>query len=215
MIGEKQKTNPLESLSYLLFSNPVLVGGLVIGQLAAGATSLQNGVALTITFLFVTFPVLIFASAFGKVLPKWSRVAVYMLLSAAMLYPAYLVCKNLSATVLDSVGIYLPILAVSTVPSVYSARYSEKHNVGKAALDGLCLSVGFGLVAAVLGMAREFFGNGTIWGVKVSEHTFPAVRLPFWGFILLGFMAAGVAALRLLFHRPDYVEPILDEEGDR
>ena len=212
MTDQKQKTNPLESLSYILFSNPVLVGGLVIGQLAAVATGLQNAVALTVTFLFVTFPVLIFASAIGKKLPKWSRVAVYMLLSAVMLYPAYLICKNLSATVLDSVGIYLPILAVSTVPAVYAARYSENHKVGKAALDGLCLSAGFGVVAAVLGLVREFFGNGTVWGVKVSETIFPAVRLPFWGFILLGFMAAGIGALRILLHRPDYVEPILDEE---
>lgn len=211
-MGTEEKSDLKESLSYLLFSNPVLVGGLVLGQLAAGATNLQNGVALTVTFLFVTLPVLVFAAACGRSLPKWSRVAVYMLLSAAMLYPAYLVCKEISATVFDSVGIYLPILAVSTIPSVYSARFSEKHDVLKAVTDGVCLTAGFGIIAVLLGVIREFFGSGTLWNVKVAESTFPALGLPFWGFILIGFMAAGVAGLRSLCQIPDYVEPIREDE---
>ena len=59
----KEKLLLKRSLDHVFFSNPVLVGGLVIGQLAAGATNLQNGVALTVTFFFVTLPVLVFAAA--------------------------------------------------------------------------------------------------------------------------------------------------------
>ena len=208
----KEKLPLKSSLGYVFFSNPVLVGGLVIGQLAAGATTLQNGVALTITFLFVTLPVLIFAAACGKHLPQWSKIIVYMLISGVMLFPAYFVCRSISPTILDSVGIYMPLLAVSTVPAVYSARFSEKHRVTRAVLDGVFLSLGFGLVAVVLGGAREFFGNGSLWGVKLAQNTFPAVNLPFWGFILLGFMAAGVSGLRIVLKRPDYVPPV--EEGE-
>ena len=40
----KEKLLLKRSLDHVFFSNPVLVGGLVIGQLAAGATNLQNGV---------------------------------------------------------------------------------------------------------------------------------------------------------------------------
>lgn len=200
------------SLDYVFLSNPVLVGGLVIGQLAAGATTLQNGVALTITFLFVTLPVLIFAAACGKYLPRWSKIIVYMLISGAMLFPAYLVCRSISPTVLDSVGVYMPLLAVSTVPAVYSARFSEKHRVTRAVLDGVFLSLGFGLVAVVLGGVRELFGNGSLWGVKLTQHTFPALSLPFWGFIILGFMAAGISGIRIVLKKPDYVPPV--EEGE-
>ena len=42
------KANFKESLAYLFFRNPVLVLGLVIGQLAAGDTTLQNGAALSV-----------------------------------------------------------------------------------------------------------------------------------------------------------------------
>ena len=74
----KEKFSAKDSLAHVFFSNPVLVGGLVIGQLAAGDTSLQTGVALTVTFLFVTVPVLVFAAAAGKLLPRWLRIVTYM-----------------------------------------------------------------------------------------------------------------------------------------
>ena len=74
----------------------------------------------------------------------------------------------------------------------------------KALLDGIALSAGFGIVSIILGAGREFFGYGTLWGIKISENSFPAIRLPFWGFILLGFMAAGIGAVRILYKKPEY-----------
>lgn len=200
----KEKISAKDSFAHVFFSNPVLVGGLVIGQLAAGDTSLQTGVALTVTFLLVTVPVLVFAAAAGKYLPRWSRIVAYMLISGGMLFPAYLICGKIAPMVFDSVGIYLPLLAVSTIPTAYSVKYSEKHDVLKALLDGIALFLGFGLVAVILGAAREFFAYGTLWGAKIAGNSFPAVQLPFWGFILLGFMAAGVGAVRTLFNKPEY-----------
>ena len=179
----KEKISAKDSLAHIFFSNPVLVGGLVIGQLAAGDTSLQTGAALAVTFLFVTIPVLVFAAAVGKYLPRWLRIVTYMLISGGMLFPAYIACSGISATVFDSVGIYLPL---------------------KALLDGIALSAGFGIVSIILGAGREFFGYGTLWGIKISENSFPAIRLPFWGFILLGFMAAGIGAVRILCKKPEY-----------
>ncbi|MBQ3561521.1 MAG: hypothetical protein IJA06_06900, partial [Oscillospiraceae bacterium] len=79
-----------ESLGYLFFKNPVLVTGLVIGQLAAGDTTLQNGAALSVAYFFIVVPVLVFASAFGRKLPKWSKLVCYMIISALMLVPSYL-----------------------------------------------------------------------------------------------------------------------------
>lgn len=204
MTETKEKISAKDSFTHVFFSNPVLVGGLVIGQLAAGDTSLQTGVALTITILFVTVPVLVFAAALGKNLPRWLRIVVYMLISGGMLFPAYLICCGTMPMVFDSVGIYLPLLAVSTIPTAYSVKYSEKHDALKALLDGIALSLGFGLVAIVLGAGREFFGYGTLWGAKIAGNSFPAIRLPFWGFILLGFMAAGVSAVRILRNKPEY-----------
>ena len=186
----KEKFSFKESRAYIFFKNPVLVLGLVIGQLAAGDTTLQNGVALSVTYFLVTVPVLVFASVFGKKLPQWLRVVCYALVSTVMLVPAYFICGSFSATIFDSLGIYPVLLAVSTVPIVYSSKIAENSEPLSALMNGIGISLGFALTAIILGAAREFFGSGSLWGFKLADAVYPAVRLPFWGFILLGFMAA-------------------------
>lgn len=179
-----------ESLAYIFFKNPVLVLGLVIGQLAAGDTNLQNAAALSVTFLFLTVPGMVFASTLGKKIPSGFNVVCYALFSAVMLLPSYFVSGSFSATIFDSAGIYPALLAVSTVPIVYSSKVAEKQSPSKAAFNGLCLSIGFAFTALVLGAAREMLGSGSLWGIKLADAIYPAAKLPFWGFILLGFMAA-------------------------
>ena len=179
-----------KSLEYIFVKNPVLVIGLVIGQLAAGDISLQNAAALSVTFFFITVPVMLFASTLGKKIPSGINFVCYALLSAAMLVPAYFVSGSFSATIFDSAGIYPALLAVSTVPIIYSSKIAEKQTPAKAILNGVCIAAGFAFTAVILGAAREFLGKGSLWNFKFSEAYYPAAKLPFWGFILLGFMAA-------------------------
>lgn len=192
-----------ESLSYIFFRNPVLVLGLVIGQLAAGDTSLKNGAALSVTYFFIVVPVLLLASLIGKKLPTWSKAVFYALFSAAMLVPPYFLCASLSATIFDSLGIYPALLAVSTVPIVYASKFAENQKPLSALLNGICISLGFALTAIVLGAAREFFGSGSLWGFKIAEAAFPSVKLPFWGFIFLGFLAAFVNLIKDFVKKPE------------
>ena len=190
-----------KSLEYIFFKNPVLVLGLVIGQLAAGDISLQNAAALSVTFFFITVPVMLFASTLGKKIPAGINVVCYALLSATMLVPAYFVSGSISATIFDSAGIYPALLAVSTVPMIYSSRIAEKQAPLKAVINGLCITAGFVLTSVILGALREFLGNGSLWNFKFSEAYYPAAKLPFWGFIFLGFMAAAVNWKKEIFEK--------------
>ncbi len=201
MTENKEKLNIKDSLAYIFFKNPVLVLGLVIGQLAAGDATLQNGAALSVTYLFIVVPVLVFASVIGGKLPQWLKVVSYAMVASLMLIPAYFVCSGFSATIFDSAGIYPALLAVSTVPVVFASKIAENQTPAAAAVNGLCIGIGFALVALILGGAREFFASGSLWGYKFAESVYPAVKLPFWGFILLGFMAAGINGAAELFKK--------------
>lgn len=191
-----------ESAGYLFFRNPVLVLGIVIGQLAAGATNLQNAAALSVTYFFVVVPVLVFASLLGKKLPGWLKVVVYALISAAMLVPSYFITGTFSATIFDSAGIYPALLAVSTVPVVYSSKIAENRKPLHAFINGICIALGFALTAIFIGVLREFLGSGSIWGFKFAQPLFPAAKLPTWGFIFLGFMAAMVNFVKEYIVKP-------------
>ena len=203
------KSELKESLGYIFFKNPVLVLGLIIGHLAAGDTNLQNAAALSITFFFVTVPVMLFASTIGKKIPAGFNLVCYALFSAAMLVPAYSLSGSISATIFDSSGIYPALLAVSTVPIIYSSKIAEKQTPIKAIFSGLCITAGFIITVVILGAAREFLGSGSLWGFKLADAIYPAAKLPFWGFILLGFMAAIVNWIKEIFKKSEKGE----EEG--
>lgn len=210
--AKKLSAEVKDSLGYLFFKNPVLVTGLVIGQLAAGCTNLQNAAALSVTYFLIVVPVLVFAAAIGKKLPDWARTVACVIIAAVMLLPSYFICGGFSATIFDSAGIYPALLAVSSVPVAYSVKVAGKQNVSKAFFNGIFLALGFALTAVILGVAREILGNGSLWGYKFTEASFPAVKLPFWGFILLGFMAAGVNGVREIVKKPEYE---ISEEEER
>ena len=191
-----------ESSAYLFTKNPVLVLGLVIGQLAAGVSNLQNAAALSVTYFFVVSGVLVFASLFGKKLPGWLKVVLYAIVGSLMLVPSYFISAGISATIFDSVGIYPALLAVSTVPIVYSEKIAENKKPISALVNGICIAFGFAITAFILGAAREILGSGSLFGFKVVKPVFPAAKLPFWGFIFLGFMAALVNFIKEFIKKP-------------
>lgn len=191
-----------ESSAYLFTKNPVLVLGLVIGQLAAGVSNLQNAAALSVTYFFVVSGVLVFASLFGKKLPGWLKVVLYAIVGSLMLVPSYFISAGISATIFDSVGIYPALLAVSTVPIVYSEKIAENKKPLSALVNGICIAFGFAITAFILGAAREILGSGSLFGFKVVKPVFPAAKLPFWGFIFLGFMAALVNFIKEFIKKP-------------
>ncbi|MBQ5667417.1 MAG: hypothetical protein IIV40_04495 [Oscillospiraceae bacterium] len=191
-----------ESSAYLFTKNPVLVLGLVIGQLAAGVSNLQNAAALSVTYFFVVSGVLVFASLFGKKLPGWLKVVLYAIVGSLMLIPSYFISAGISATIFDSVGIYPALLAVSTVPIVYSEKIAENKKPLSALVNGICIAFGFAITAFILGAAREILGSGSLFGFKVVKPVFPAAKLPFWGFIFLGFMAALVNFIKEFIKKP-------------
>ena len=206
------KSSFKENSAYLFSKNPVLVLGLVIGQLAAGVSNLQNAAALSITYFFVVTGVLVFASLVGKRLPGWLKVVAYAIVGSMMLVPSYFISAGISATIFDSVGIYPALLAVSTVPVVYSSKISENRKPLSALISGICIAFGFALTAIILGAAREFLGSGSIWGFRFAEPLFPAAKLPIWGFIFLGFMAAMVNFIKDILKIPDET-PAGEEEA--
>ena len=119
-----------------------------------------------------------------------------------MLVPSYFISAGISATIFDSVGIYPALLAVSTVPIVYSEKIAENKKPLSALVNGICIAFGFAITAFILGAAREILGSGSLFGFKVAKPVFPAAKLPFWGFIFLGFMAALVNFIKEFIKKP-------------
>ena len=101
-------------------------------------------------------------------------------------------------------GADIAVIKDNEVVFRYQAGYSDLENKKplSALVNGICIAFGFAITAFILGAAREILGSGSLFGFKVVKPVFPAAKLPFWGFIFLGFMAALVNFIKEFIKKP-------------
>lgn len=169
--------------------NPVLIQLAGICAVAAVSTGVAESVFFTIIFAADTIISCFLASAIMKKLPRWFRVALYMLIGTAVVCGLYYPAGMMGLTG-GRVRIYLPLLAANSVTAVHCEQFAVRHKVKEAVWDALAVSLGFGAVIILLGIIREFFGSMSFAGIPLPfDISLPGMLMPFGGFIVLGFMA--------------------------
>ena len=178
--------------------NVVLISGFMLPYIVMPAVSLKTAVALTVAMLF-TVLVGVLAARLVSAQNDWVRYIVVTLAALGGVALSRLALRLISTEIFDSLGIYLPLMAVNSVVVLYADQRADRDNLLSALIRGISAVVGFGLVACVVGALRELLLTGAVWGVPVAAISFPAAGTVFFGFILLAFFSAGVQAVRRLW----------------
>lgn len=173
--------------------NPILYYGLALPFVVVAATSLKAGFALSCVLAISTIPTILLLRTFATRIPSWVRVICTTTMAMLLITFAIFILSLFDLALLDSLGMYLPLLALNTILIAQTDAYNSKEAIGKSLIDICVNCLGFAVVACIMGAVRELFGNGTILGYPVAMPvTFPALLIPFAGFILLGFLAAAI-----------------------
>ena len=97
----------------------------------------------------------------------------------------------------DSLGIFLSLITVNCIILGRAEVFASKNSVGKSALDGLGMGVGFTFALFLMGSAREILGSGTWMDMDLGISTpITFFALPAGGFLTLGFIIAIVNKLK-------------------
>lgn len=207
-------------------TNAVLTMGLALPLAISATFSLQGAVCVIAGMFAATLPVMVLASLVGEKIPVWLRTPVYGLCAVALLIPVQMWLTSLLPVVIDSIGVYFPIIAVNTVMLYRCERVVELHKgVFKTLSDAFRHLLGFALVMIIAASLRELLGNGTLWGIPISGITFKlgGLLIPFGGCIVVAFMAAGAkffgrlsgaALYRSDLRQREYAEEFGDEFSD-
>ena len=152
--------------------------------------NLKSGLLISVFILAATVPAATLAPVLHKKVPTPYLVPGYALLAMLGIIAAQLLLRR-QAVLLDSLGLYIPLAAVNSIMidlAVVHPRQTPQRGLRDAAV--ICL--GFALVACGIGAVREVLGSRTIWGVPFGLYPIRmvGVTLPFFGFILLGFLNA-------------------------
>ncbi len=191
-----------EPVKRFVVSNPVLVSGLSLGPVIAISQSLKAGVSLSVAFSIIIIPVLVIFGFIPIKLSKSVRVILCALLSCIFFVPAFWFAQTIFPEVNDKVGVFLPLMVVNPIISTRSADAAKGYRPLTSLFSGVETAVGFSLVMCLVSALREILGKGTIWDTPIGNMQGNiSFLLPFTGFIIVGFLAAGAKKLSSILNR--------------
>ena len=182
-------------LDGLFRQNIVLMSGLVTAPVIVAATTAERAALLSLSFLMISFPTIVFCRFIPRKIAYTVRILIYAAAAAVMFIPTVLAARSLFPETASGVMIYIEILVVNSLILAKTESRFYLRPFGLMAADILIYIAGYAIAAFAVGIIRELLAFGTLFGFHVFAAPLPAAKSPFFGFILVGFLAAGCRAI--------------------
>ena len=171
--------------------NPII--RLVIGMCPtlAVTNSAENGLAMGLATSFVLIMSEFVISIIKKLIPANVRIPSYILIIATFVTFTDYFLKAFFPGIASSLSIFIPLIVVNCLILGRQEAFASKNPTHRAVADGIGMGIGFTWVLTLLGMIREFFGMGSMFGFQLlGEWYRPMVImiLPAGAFITLGIL---------------------------
>ena len=182
----------------ILNENPTL--RLVLGTCPtlAVTTAAINGVGMGIAATIVLICSNAVISLLRNVIPGKVRIPAFITVIAGFVSVVQMLVKAFTPSIDKALGIFLPLIVVNCIILARAEMFASKNAVVPSILDGLGMGIGFTCTLTLMGMIREFLGNGTIFDIAVTKgHIAPMIifLLPPGGFFVFGMLIAASNAL--------------------
>lgn len=178
----------------LLRQNIVLTSGLVTAPIIVAATTIERAEILSLSFLMISY----FTILIGRIIPRkisyTIRTILYAMIAAVVFIPTALLIDMLFPDTAPSVMLYIEILVVNSLVLAKTESRFYLIPYSSMAIDSLVYIVGYALAAFVVGAIRELLSFGTLFNLHICNAIMPAATSPFFGFFLVGLLAAACRA---------------------
>ncbi|MDY3929620.1 MAG: electron transport complex subunit E [Clostridia bacterium] len=177
----------------IIKENPTFVQLLGMCPTLAVTTSLKNGIGMGLSATAVLVASNVLISLSRKIIPEKVRIAAYIVIIATFVTIIDLLLKAYLPSLATQLGIFIPLIVVNCIILARAEAFASKNTVGKSALDGLGMGLGFTLALSIISAVREFFGAGTLFDIKIYGDiiTPPSIiTMAPGGFIVLGLLIA-------------------------
>ncbi len=164
----KKDSNMYTLLKGLILENPVFV--LVLGTCPTLATTKTVigaiGMGIAATAVLVCSNMVI--SLLRKVIPDSVRIPCYIVVIASFVTIVEMIIHAFVPSIYELLGVYLPLITVNCIILGRAEMFAAKNNVGKSALDGLGMGLGFTLALVSMATIREILGSASFAGISIS-----------------------------------------------
>ena len=178
------------SLDGLFRQNIVLMSGLVTAPIVVAATTFERAMVLTLSFLMISYSTILICRFVPRRIVYTVRIILYAAVAAVMYIPTALLLGALFPETAATVSIYIEIIVVNSLILAKTESRFYLMPYGEMAVDALIYVIGYAIAAFAVGIIRELLAFGSLFGLRVCDPLMPAAKTPFFGFLLLGILAA-------------------------
>ncbi len=190
-----EKKSSLRSvfLNGIIAENPTF--RLVLGTCPTMAvtTSAINGVGMGLAATFVLIGSNVVISLLRNFIPDKVRIPSFIVVICTFVTIVQMLMQAFVAELYASLGMFIPLIVVNCIILARAEAFASKNGVGRSAVDGMGMGLGFTLAITVMGAIRELIGNGTVFGLSVFGAAYQPMLLlilPAGGFIVYGLLLA-------------------------
>lgn len=163
----KKNSNLEILLKGFLLENPVFV--LILGTCPTLATTTTVigavGMGLAAAVVLVCSNVVI--SLLRKVIPDTARIPCYIVIIAGFVTLVQMFMHAFLPAMYELLGVYLALITVNCIILGRAEMFAGKNSVGKSALDGIGMGLGFTIALIAMATVREVLGSGSFAGMQI------------------------------------------------
>ena len=152
----------------ILKENPVFV--LVLGTcpVLATTTSVFGAFGMGIAAMIVLICSNMLISALRKVIPDSVRIPSYIVIIAGFVTIVQMLVQAFLPDLDKMLGVYLPLIVVNCIILGRAEMFAGKNSVGKSALDGVGMGIGFTIALVAMATVREVLGSASFAGNAIA-----------------------------------------------
>lgn len=166
----------------------------------AVTTSAENGIGMGLATTAVLIASNAAISALRKLIPNKIRIPAFVVVIASFVTLIEFILKGFVPTLYSALGIFIPLIVVNCVILGRAEAYASTNKVLPSIFDGLGIGLGFTFSLTLLGIVRELFGVGSIFGIQVMPKLYQPATIMILapgGFFALGILMAGLNVYKL------------------
>lgn len=185
-------------LNGIIKENPTLV--LILGTCPtlATTTNVFGAFGMGIATLMVLICSNVLISLLRRVIPDNVRIPCYIVIIAGFVTVVQMIIHAYLPELYEMLGVYLALIVVNCIILGRAEMFASKNSVGRSALDGLGMGIGFTCALCVIATVREVLGAASFAGMSIPFLA--DFKIEFFvkapgGMVVYGLLIALVSAL--------------------
>ena len=153
----------------LVDNNPITLQVLGICSALAVTSSLQVAFVMSIAVTFVTAFSSMFISMIRNQIPGSIRIIVQMVVIASLVILVDQMLKAFAFEISKTLSVFVGLIITNCIVMGRAEAFAMKNPPIDSFIDGVGNGLGYGLILMLVGVIRELFGSGSLFGVTILE----------------------------------------------